>query len=769
MKIAFVVSSPHKHDLVSALGRYGDLDFEYDVLYLSTTKEEKILKRDLTLDLQELSGYDLICPVGADGLKHVCNLTGITKYAGSFVEPNFVPFIDPTLAIIKPQYAPILVKSMEVLKARISGEVEIPNEKHYYHITSVEEAKPFIDKFHNVDVLVCDIETTSLSPRTGVILGFAFSTEAHEGIYMDADIVEHYYQDFENIFATKKIVFHNGKFDIAFIEHEFGFEFPDFEDTMLLHYVLDESVGSHGLKLLAMKFTDLGDYDRELEEYKKIWARRNKVLLKDFNYGMLPEEILAPYAAKDADGTMQIFLKFYDKVQSSDRFRYVYEHILKPGSRTLQFLENSGGPIDESALDALLADYQIDIEETVNEIMRDPAVIRFEEEQNKPFNPNSLFHLREVFFNILKLKPIKKTDTGAYSTDAEVLGLLNHPLADAILELRKKVKLTKTYLINIKMGIDKDKRLRSNFNITGTTSGRLSSSGVLNYQNLPRDEDAGIKHIFKARPGYSIVQCDLSTAEVYVAAVISGDKFLQQAFIDKLDFHSYVAHSMFKLPCEVSEVKKLYPEQRQHAKAITFGILYGAGASRIADEAGVSMEEAKDFINKYFDQAKTLRIWIDGNLTFINANAYIYSAFGRKRRLPEVRSGSRGMAGHTSRSGLNFLIQSVSSDINLMSLISLVNWIIGEGYQKEMQVFATVHDSIVAEVKDEYIDLFCAALGSIIQRDRGISIPGRPIGFDIEVGPTWGEVESYQPQEVRGEPTWEKYGEYTPPFIDQAV
>jgi DNA polymerase I-like protein with 3'-5' exonuclease and polymerase domains len=125
---------------------------------------------------------------------------------------------------------------------------------------------------------------------------------------------------------------------------------------------------------------------------------------------------------------------------------------------------------------------------------------------------------------------------------------------------------------NIKEGVDEDLRLRSSFNITGTTSGRLSSSGVLNYQNLPRDKDAGIKKIFRAQEGYSIVQADLGTAEVYVAAALSNDKFLQKAFIEKMDFHSYVAKSMFKLDCSVAEVKILYPDHRQWAKAITFGI-----------------------------------------------------------------------------------------------------------------------------------------------------------------------------------------------------
>ena len=119
--------------------------------------------------------------------------------------------------------------------------------------------------------------------------------------------------------------------------------------------------------------------------------------------------------------------------------------------------------------------------------------------------------------------------------------------------------------------------MRSGFNIQGTTSGRLSSSGNLNYQNIPRD-NKDIKKLFRARDGYKIVQCDLGTAEVYYAAVLSKDKFLQQAFIDKLDFHSYVAKQMFNLSCDISDVKKYYANERQYAKAIT--LAYVSSRSR---------------------------------------------------------------------------------------------------------------------------------------------------------------------------------------------
>jgi DNA polymerase I-like protein with 3'-5' exonuclease and polymerase domains len=534
---------------------------------------------------------------------------------------------------------------------------------------------------------------------------------------------------------------------MGFMEYELNFIFPDWEDTMLLHYCLEEAVGTHGLKPLALRFTDLGDYERELDDYKKTWARRNKVKLAEFNYGMLPAEILAPYACKDADATFQLYNKFKPLVDKSKEFTNLYTTILKPATIALKRLEKNGGPVDTNAVDDLQKSYQIDVEECIDEISNNPAVQRFERIHNKTFNPNSTMQLRELFFNILKIKPSKKTETGAFSVDKEVLQNMNHPLAEAVLDLREKSKMAGTYISNIQNGVDSDGRLRSGFNIHGTTSGRLSSSGNLNYQNIPRD-NKDIKKLFRARSGYKIVQCDLGTAEVYYAAMLSNDSFLQKAFVDKLDFHSYVAKQMFNLECAVDEVKHKHPAQRQYAKAITFGIMYQAGPAKIAETVNkdavmgeeISIPQAKLFINKYFNEARALKRFIDASNQQIENYAYIYSFFGRKRRLPESKSPNPGVSKHAIRSGVNFLVQSVASDINILGVIDLIKWIDENNYQNDILPFTVVHDSIVSEVREDLIDTYIKNTRECIQRDRGLSIPNCPIKVDFEIGPSWGEL-----------------------------
>lgn len=746
--VCFVFASTAEKETNRMIDKYLN-GVSYDVKFLASQPKDKILKKDVDLAIEdELSGYKLVCPIGADSLKYVAGITGIQKYNGVLLEKKYLPIMHPNIILVKPQIEEDIKKAFsQIPKLLNQDDTGVQFEKDYCFVETEEQFQKYKAELEDAAVIVADIETTSVSPYTGHILGVALSTKPHQGLYVSAAIVAKHKNWFYNLFKSKKVLFHNAKFDIGFMAYEYGFDFPDFEDTMLLHYCLEESVGTHGLKALAMRFTDLGDYERDLDEYKKTWARKNKIKLEEFNYGMLPSDILAPYACKDADATFQLYNKFKPLVSKSSEFSKLYNEILIPATYALRKLEKNGGPVDRNQVEWLAEQYKIDVEECLAEIANSEAVQRFERVYGKIFNPNSTMQLRDLFFNILNIKPTKKTETGAWSVDKEVLKEIDHPLAEAILDLREKSKMAGTYIANIRGGIDFDDRLRSGFNIHGTTSGRLSSSGTLNYQNIPRD-NKDIKKLFKARPGYKIVQCDLGTAEVYYAAVLSQDTFLQQAFIDKLDFHSYVAKQMFNLPCEVKEVKSLFKNERQYAKAITFGIMYQAGPAKIAEtvnkdaKAGeeITVAQSKQFINKYFNEARSLKRFIDASNSQIENYAYIYSYFGRKRRLPEAKAPNAGVAKHAIRSGVNFLVQSVASDINVLGLIDIIKWIENSGYDDVIKPFTVVHDSIVSEVREDLVPIYIENARRCIQTDRGLSIPGCPIKVDFEIGTSWGEL-----------------------------
>ena len=749
--VCFVFASNAEKDAEGVIGKYFS-DADFDIKFLCSTKKEKILKKDVDLELEELNSYKLICPIGAESLKYTAGYTGVQKYNGVFIEKKYLPIMHPNMTIFKPQLNDDIVSAFSKIKPILDDEnVGKEIDKDYQFIETQDQLEKILPQYEEVDTIVVDIETTSLSARKGVIIGIAMSSREHQGHFVSLDVVMNNFDYFFDLFANKRCVFHNAKFDMQFMEDSLGFVFDRWEDTMLLHYCLEESVGTHGLKPLALRFTDLGDYEKELDDYKKTFARRNKIKLADFNYGMLPMDILAPYACKDGDATFQLYNKFKPLVDKSEEFVSLYNTILKPATRALKVLERTGGPINLAQLERLDEEYKIDIEECIEEISQHSAVQRFERLHKKTFNPNSTMQLRQLFFEIIGLKSKKKTATGAQSVDKEVLQTLEHPLAHAVLDLREKSKLSGTYISNIVKGLDKDNRLRSGFNIQGTTSGRLSSSGNLNYQNIPRD-NKDIKKLFKARDGYKIVQCDLGTAEVYYAAVLSNDSFLQQAFIDKLDFHSYVAKQMFNLSCEISDIKKYYPNERQYAKAITFGIMYQAGPAKIAETVNkdaaageeITKAQSSQFINKYFREAKSLKRFIDDSNKQIENHAFIYSHFGRKRRLPESKSPNKGVSSHAVRSGVNFLVQSVASDINLLGVIDLIDWVQDNGYADDILTFTVVHDSIVSEVREDLIDIYVENAKRCIQKDRGLSIPNCPIKVDFEVGDSWGNLSDYK-------------------------
>jgi DNA polymerase I-like protein with 3'-5' exonuclease and polymerase domains len=250
-------------------------------------------------------------------------------------------------------------------------------------------------------------------------------------------------------------------------------------------------------------------------------------------------------------------------------------------------------------------------------------------------------------------------------------------------------------------------------------------------QQLPRD-DKTVKYCIRAKEGNVIISQDLTTAEMYVVAVLSGDKQLQEVFISGGDFHSSVAHMVFKPNCLAGEIKKLYPEFRQASKAISFGILYGSGPDTVADSAGCTLSEAKGYINQYFTKFPKLKRWLTTQQKFIKVNGFTYSFFGRKRRLPNVFSKDSQISSHEIRSGVNALVQGPASDINLLAGIDMQKYI--KKNNMKSKIFALVHDSILAEVPINEIDTYISQLKKFTQKDRGLSIPNCPIGLDVEVG-----------------------------------
>ena len=739
-KVALIETKPSRTDFSYEF----EQAFEFDQYQLcSDPSIKKVLKRDCDIQI-DIELYDWIILVGSDALKYFTKINSVTEYSGKKVEDKFLPVINPAMLAFKPEARNTWESSKENIIAHIRGEIEdvIIDSSIAFGIQNTEEANEFIKAAIKdpCGYVALDSETTGLYPRNGHMLGISLSYNGLSGAYIDTDCFDDITETLlQQLFDKKTVVFHNAKFDMAFFEYHFNFKFPSFEDTMLLHYLIDENPGGHGLKQLSLKYTPYGDYEKPMYDWIEQYRKERGILKKDFQWQSIPFDVMKTYAAMDAVCTFLLYEKFI-KIKQSKKLAWAYNNILIPGCRFLTDIQDNGVPFDAMRLLKSQSLMQEDIDEAIRVLYKNPKIRKFEEINGAEFNPNSTVQLRKLLFDMLGLRPTgKKTGTGADSTDAEVLKELSSQseVPELILDIRQKSKIKNTYLDKIIPQLDMDSRLRTNFNLHGTTSGRLSSSGKLNMQQLPRDNPI-VKGCIRAAPGHKIVAMDLTTAEVYVAAKLAEDEALMNVFRSGGNFHSTIAKTVFKLPCDVEQVAELYGTQRQAAKAVTFGIMYGAGPKKISEQVTkdsgtyFSQQEAKEVIDDYFKSFHKLRSWINDNQKFIEHNGFIYSFFGRKRRLPNVSSTDAGIKSHSIRSGLNFLVQSAASDINLLGAIDMGQFI--KSQKMKSRIFALVHDSILAEVPEDEINFYSEMLQKFIQMDRGISISGAAIGCDFEVG-----------------------------------
>ena len=739
-KVALVETKPSRTNYKNEF----DGEFEFDQYQLcSDPNIKKVLKRDCDIQI-DIDAYDWIILVGSDALKYFTKINSVTEYSGKKVEEKFLPVINPAMLAFKPEAQRTWDDSKSSIIEYINGNVvdTIITEYNAYGIQDTEEANEWLCRCINSRPthVALDSETTGLYPRDGYVLGISLSYEEDRGVYIDTECFDERTEALLQTLANQTtIVFHNAKFDMAFFEYHFNLVFPKFEDTMLLHYLIDENPGGHGLKQLAMKYTVYGDYEKPQYDWMDKYRKDHGMLKNDFTWDLIPFDIMKTYAAMDAVVTLLVYKKFV-KIKQNKRLGKVYDNILIPGCRFLTDIQENGVPFDVQRLTQSQALMQVEIDEAIAELYKNPAIASFEKINGKSFNPNSTVQLRSLLFDFLGLNPTgKKTGTGANSTDAEVLGELatQSEVPALILAIRQKSKIKNTYLDKIIPQLDRDSRLRTGFNLHSTTSGRLSSSGKLNMQQLPRDNPI-VKGCIKAATGHKIVAMDLTTAEVYVAAVLAKDEALKDVFRKGGNFHSQIAKKVFKLPCEADQVAELYSMQRQAAKAVTFGIMYGAGANKISEQVTkdsgkeFSKKDAQEVIDDYFKEFHKLKDWIEDNKKFIAQNGFIYSYFGRKRRLPNVASTDTGIKSHSIRSGLNFLVQSAASDINLLGAIDMGAHIKAKGMKA--RIFALVHDSILAEVPDDEVEYYKETLDKYIQMDRGLSIPGCAVGTDWDIG-----------------------------------
>lgn len=403
--------------------------------------------------------------------------------------------------------------------------------------------------------------------------------------------------------------------------------------------------------------------------------------------------------------------------------RDLYYNIELPLCAVLADMERAGFLVDRAALAAYGDSMVSGINALQEEIWRYAG---------REFNINSPKQLGEVLFDELMLPAGKKTKTG-WSTNADVLEKLvgKHPIISDILDYRMLTKLKNTYADGLIKVISPDGRIHTNFKMTVTATGRLSSTEP-NLQNIPVRKELGseIRKMFVAAPGCVLVDADYSQIELRLLAHISGDETMKNAFLTGEDIHAVTASQVFGIPLD-----EVTPQQRSHAKAVNFGIVYGISAFSLAQDIGVRPAEAKAYIDAYLEKYHGVREYMERVISEAKANGYVETLFGRRRPLPELKSSNFNTRSFGERVARNMPIQGTAADIMKLAMVNAHRRIQAEGLRSRL--ILQVHDELIAECPEDEAEHVKALLEEEMSGAVQLDVP---LTANAKIGHTWAEA-----------------------------
>ena len=523
------------------------------------------------------------------------------------------------------------------------------------------------------------------------------------------------YNDFlRRLFSGKvKKVSHNGKDLMNSLLAEGlstdGFIF----DTALAAYLLAPTDGSYALEKLSVTYFNFES--AKAEAYLQPGIFGPMFALADVTDALAA--LMSHTALIDA-----LYGALAPRLAELELDKLYYE-IELPLCPVLARMERSGVLIDRRAL----ADYGRMLQER---IAQDEAAIYTL--AGREFNINSTQQLGKLLFEDMGIPPVKKTKTG-YSTSAEVLEKLRGqaPIVDAILDYRQLAKLKSTYVDGLTKVIAPDGRVRTSFQNTVTATGRLSSTDP-NLQNIPVRTELGAKlrYMLVAPPGWKLVDADYSQIELRLLAHIADDPAMQRAFLSGEDIHTATAAQVFGLPPQ-----EVTHELRRRAKAVNFGIVYGISPFSLAQDIGVPVYEAKEYMDKYFSTFPGVRAYMDKVVEEAKEQGYVTTLFGRRRWLPELKSANFNLRSFGERVALNMPIQGTAADLIKLAMIRVDAALRAEGLAARL--ILQVHDELIVECPDEEVE----QVKSLLTREMtGAAALKVPLVADAAAGRSWGEA-----------------------------
>ncbi|NOR42262.1 MAG: DNA polymerase I, partial [Gammaproteobacteria bacterium] len=605
-----------------------------------------------------------------------------------------------------------------------------PSEKIKTNYETILDKKSFerwLKKLNKAEQFAFDTETTSLNYMQARVVGVSFAVEVGEAAYVP---FAHDYMDAppqlseQDVLGglkvlledeNKKKIGQNLKYDAHVLaNHDITLK-GIAEDSMLESYVLD-STKRHGMDDLALRL--LG---RNTIHFEDIAGKGAKQL----TFNQIDLEEAGPYAAEDADITLQIHQALSEALDKEPSLKSVYKEIELPLLNVLLGRERNGVMIDV----AMLEQQSRQLAERLKELEQQAY-----DEAGETFNLASPKQLGAILFEKLEIPAKKKTKTGQYSTAEEVLQELaeDYALPKILLEHRSVSKLKSTYTDKLPLQVnEKTGRIHTSYNQTVAATGRLSSTDP-NLQNIPIRSEEGrrIRKAFIAPQGYKMLAADYSQVELRIMAHLSEDKTLLKAFAEGVDIHKATAAEVFGVPLDEVEI-----EQRRAAKAINFGLIYGMSAFGLAKQLNIGRYEAQEYIDVYFARYPGVKVYMDKTREQAHDRGYVETVFGRRLYLPEINSRNGQRRQYAERTAINAPMQGTAADIIKRAMISVDKALAAS--KVDARVVMQVHDELVVEVLESDVDAVTDLLRNEMEQAASLKVP---LVVDIGVGDNWDEA-----------------------------
>ena len=594
----------------------------------------------------------------------------------------------------------------------------------YKTILTVEELGKLVVELNEAKSFAFDTETDLLDTAEANLVGLSFCTEEGLAYYIP---VQHRYRgvpqqlELDVVISALKLVFantknskvaHNFKFDEKVLS-KYGIDIcGDVHDTMIMAYVL-KSNGKHSMDALSKEYLGV-----EPIPYTEIAGKGRKQQKLD----QIDIEIVAKYAAEDADITFRLFNYLGELLVKEEVLSKLYRKIEMPLALILNEMEKLGVKIDAYKL----RKQSLELENKISDLQT-----KCFELCGEAFNLSSPVQLREVLFVRMGLPAIKKTAKGQASTSEEVLVQLaeEYEVAALIMDYRHLSKLKNTYTDKLPNILDTNSRAHTSYNQTGTVTGRLSSSEP-NLQNIPIKSVEGrkIREAFIAEDDFVIMAADYSQVELRIMAHLSKDENFVKAFNEGFDIHS--ATSAEVLGVSLDEVTS---EQRRRAKAINFGLIYGMSAFGLAKQLKISRGEAQEYINVYFDRYPSVKEYMTTAKELCKEKGFVETILGRRLYLPEINAKNGIQRAAAERAAINAPMQGTAADIIKKAMIN-VDVIIKEKYSNSVKMAMQVHDELVFEVAKDKLEEVSAEIKKIMEEAVALRVP---LAVNVDSGENW--------------------------------